>query len=277
MNEQKIMLEKALLMNSIESIRKFLTIKRKLNCENINKSENSVISLILNRFNEIETIEFCEQLILNIPVNKRMIVLEALLSTFESYTPYHLVKARDDLKQLKLINSQIEKSATNLSVLLKQRSNICKTSKIKTDCYCCTKDIINAANNNGKSNKPTNNEYLIKSEELEYDQLPDIAEVISCISDDASKAKVVPKDLSTKMGIKSKRPSISDSIRSFYATIQKEEIDSPRIFEDTCKISNKSMASIFNIGLNLSEDDIIGEEQFKTAKYRVKQELKNYR
>jgi len=256
-----------------ESIRLSLSYRKADNLDrNIWPSENLVIDKLLCRFDEIEF--FCQQLNEKFNFMERYSVLDCLLGILAITKPCDLQKSREDKRSLQELNKKIAKQAFELAELIEKRSELNNCTQMSSNTYYSISDVINDA---------AQENYLFQSHPKEkFNQLfyqydlkywPNIAQVVDTIGIDADCADIEASDSITEAGTKSKRSSVVDTIRAFFMALNNYENRHPNLSENVLNMSNHGLTSIFNVGLALEADEIISDDQFKTAKYRIKKEM----
>ena len=258
---------------STESIRQSLFNRKADNLDNkIWPSENLVIDKLLSRFDEIEC--FCLQLNEKFNFMERYSILDCLLGILAITKPSDLQKSREDKKSLQELNRKIAKQAFDLAELIEKRSELDNSTQMRSNTYYSISDVINdAAQDNYlfQSNPKKQFNQLFYQYDLKY--WPNIAQVIDAIGIDADCADIEASDSITEAGTKSTRSSVVDTIRAFFTALKNYENRHHNLSLKVMNMSNQCFTSVFNIGLALGPDEIISDDQFKTAKHRIKKEM----
>lgn len=259
--------------NTIQSISTSLAYRKADNVEsNILPSENIIIDRLIGRFDEMEL--FCKQLNEKFNFMERYSILDCFLGILVLTKPSDLNKSREDKKLLEELNRKIAKQAFQLAELIEKRSELHNTTQMSSDTYYSISDVVNdAAQDNYyyQSYPKTKFNQLFYQFDLKY--WPNIAQIVDAIGIDADCAKVEASDSITKAGTKSKRPSVIDSVRAFFMALLNYENRHPGITKKVLNLSNSALTSVFNIGLALDPNEIVSDDQFKTAKSRIKKEM----
>jgi len=259
--------------NSIESIGASLSYRKADNItKNIWPSENIIIDRLLARFDEMEV--FCQQLNEKFDFMERYSILDCFLGILTITKPSDLSKSREDKKLLEELNQKIAKQAFHLAELIEKRSELHNNTQMSSDTYYSISDVVNdAAQDNHYFQSYSKNKFNQLFYEFGLKYWPNIAQIIDAIGIDAECAKVEAGDSITKAGTKSKRPSVIDTVRAFFMALLNYENRHPNITNKVLNLSNSALTSAINIGLALEPNEIISDDQFKTAKSRIKKEM----
>lgn len=194
-----------------------------------------------------------------------------LLSAQALWNPEKIAKAREDRDVLKEVNAKIEKQARVLADLLQRRTELNNTSGFSSETLYHIVDVIDRANEgNGHYatflRKPLQG--LCGQYDLKY--WPELFRCLHVIADDAANAIVEATDPMTDAATASRRPSTSDSVMLFLAYIDecRGNYDGglPRDFH----LSDKNMATVMNILLDLPRDKILTAEYIKGRRQKAR-------
>lgn len=194
-----------------------------------------------------------------------------LLSAKALWSPDKIAKAREDRDVLKEINVKIENQARALAYLLQRRTDLHNTSGFSSETLYHIVDVIDRANE-GNGHYATFLRKPLQELSGQYDlkYWPELFRCLHAIADDAASAIVEATDPMTDAATASRRPSTSDSVMLFLAYIEDCRGDYAGGIPRDFHLSDKNMATVMNVLLDLPDDKILTAEYIKGRRQRAR-------
>lgn len=198
--------------------------------------------------------------------------LGMLLTAQTFWNPERIAEARVARDALKEINGKIEQHARALAELLERRTQLHNTSGFSSDTLYHICDVIDAAgqgNGHYRSFLRAPLQRLQGQFDLKY--WPELSDCLLVIAEDAADADVEATDPLTEAATTSSRPSPSDSVRMLLACIEDCRGDYDGWLPRDFRVSDKHMATIMNVLLDLPSEKLLSAEYIKNLRKKVRE------
>lgn len=197
--------------------------------------------------------------------------LGMLLSFQAIWSPDKIALARSEREALEEANRKIEKKARSLAELLEQRSELNNTSGFSSGTIYHICDVIEQASvSNGLYQFHLRKELDRLSGQYDLKYWPALSKCLTALADDAAKAKSEATDPLTEAATTSKRSSTSDSVMGFLAYIEDCRGDYEGGLQRDFQVSDKTMATLMNVLLDLPADKLLTAEYVKGRRQRAR-------
>ncbi|EPK7152036.1 hypothetical protein L4V46_000842, partial [Pseudomonas aeruginosa] len=103
---------------------------------------------------------------------------------------------------------------------------------------------------------------------------PTIGKVVEQIGIDAAKAITVARDSSISAATEARRPGLADFLKAFEAGLERNRVGNNGLIPDEFSLTDSSMASLVNCGLELEVEDMVGAEFVKRFRQRERERAK---
>lgn len=192
-----------------------------------------------------------------------------LLGASLHWNPAKMAKARQDRDALEAVNQRIAIVAAELADLLEKRRHLENTSGFISETNDHIVDVIDqAAAENGRYQS-----YLaapLRSLACQYNcrYWPRLDEILWTLSEQAAQAPIVATDSMTDAGTKGKRASKKDFFRAVFSELEMATAEYGGLLPRGFRLKDATMASLGNCLLDLSGDEVVGEDYVKTVRTR---------
>lgn len=186
-----------------------------------------------------------------------------------SWNPGKTKKAREDRDKLTGLNVRIAKVSELLSELLSQRTQVKEVSSFNSDTYYHIMDVVeDASEDNGlfRSHLKKKLDSLTYQYDLKY--WPSISKVAAQIGIDAANAVTVADDSAANAATEARRPGLADFLKAFEAELDRNRVENIGFIPDDFSLSDSSMASLVNCGLELGVEELIESTFVKRYRQR---------
>lgn len=200
------------------------------------------------------------------------IFLGCLLSAGAFWSPNKLAEYRADRNSLIELNRDIAKHARALSDLLSRRDDLHNCSPFRSGThYDIVAVIDHACAHNGRYGSCLKEPLAQLNARFDMKYWPLLSDCVRVIADDAEGARISASDPLTEAAVKSSRPSKSDFVRALRASIDENRGDWVGAIPRTFVLSNETMATLVNVLLDLSPDEMVDAIYVKNLHYRDKE------
>lgn len=199
------------------------------------------------------------------------IFMGMLLSLQAFWSRQDIAKARRERGTLQNVNERIEELAFDLAELLEQRNQLHNTSGFASSTLYHIVDVIDRANQgNGFYSSHLRNKLLPLANQYDLKYWPEVADCLRVLAQDAASAEIEATDPLTEAATMSSRPSTSDSVWAFLAFIEESKGDFEGRLPVDFKLTDKTMADLLNVVLDLSPETLLTSERIKGIRHRPK-------
>ncbi len=197
--------------------------------------------------------------------------LGMLLSLQAFWSPEKIAEARADREALAEINQKIERHARVLADLMEERARLHNTSGFSSRTLYHIRDVIDVASqDNGHYRTFLCGPLRHMAEQYSLKYWPKLDQVMLAIANDAEHAKLEATDPLTEAATLSNRPSTSDSVMAFLAFIEESRGGHDGTLPQDFQLSDRSMASLLNVVLDLPADKLLAAEYIKGRRQRAR-------
>lgn len=238
----------------------------------ISPSENAVAERLLSRGDELADVydELHEKLLRR--PHALWQFMGMLLSAQAIWSPERIAEARSARDALKEINGKIEQHARALAELLKRRTQLHNTSGFSSDTLYHICDVIDAAGQGNGHYRSFLREPLQRLQgQFDLKYWPELSACLLVVAEDAADADVEATDPLTEAATTSSRPSTSDSVRMFLAYIEDCRGDYDGGLPRDFRVSDKSMATMMNVLLELPPERLLAAEYIKNLRQKLRE------
>lgn len=186
-----------------------------------------------------------------------------------SWNPGKIKEAREDRDKLTELNVRIARVSELLSELLSQRTQVKEMSSFSSDTYYHIMDVVeDASEDNGlfRSHLKKKLDGLTCQYDLKY--WPSISKVVAQIGINAANAVTVADDSAANAATEARRPGLADFLKAFEAELDRNRVENIGFIPDDFSLTDSSMASLVNCGLELRVEDLIDASFVKRYRQR---------
>ncbi|HCL3451294.1 TPA: hypothetical protein N2A62_006140, partial [Pseudomonas aeruginosa] len=233
------------------------------------RSTNRFIETLLGRTHELAGayIELGEGLAAEPRVLKSF--FEIYTAAIQSWSPQKIKQAREDRDELTELNMRIAKASETLSELLSRRTEVKERSGFTCDTYYHIMDVVEGASEgNGLFGSCLKEKLAGLTYQYDLKYWPTIGKVVEQIGIDAAKAITVARDSSISAATEARRPGLADFLKAFEAGLERNRVGNNGLIPDEFSLTDSSMASLVNCGLELEVEDMVGAEFVKRFRQR---------
>lgn len=199
------------------------------------------------------------------------IFMGMLLSLQAFWSREDIAEARRDRSALQEVNESIEQLASELAELLQRRTHLHNTSGFTSSTLYHVVDVIDRANQgNGFYSSHLRNKLLPLANQYDLKYWPGLAACLRVLAQDAAAAELEATDPLTEAATMSSRPSTSDSVWAFLAFIEDSKGDFEGRLPVDFKLTDKTMADLLNVVLDLSPENLLTSERIKGVRHRAR-------
>jgi hypothetical protein len=232
-------------------------------------SHNRVIARLLGRSSEMSL--FYNELYSHFCNNQHAIkeLLLAVVGTTAEWERGEIRNARDKKSELHRLNREIALVAANLADLLEKREDLSEGSGFDHGAFTCIVDVIDSASkDNGHFTSFVKERLDALASQYDPRYWPSVAEVVLEMSLNATEAKVVTYCPIKQAATTSTKRSKSDFLHALFADIDRRMKKSGGIIPNDFRVSDASMAMVFNFSLDVSSNEYVGSEYIKRYRQR---------
>ena len=236
------------------------------------RSINRIIEGLLGRSTELTDV-YVE---LHVALAQQPQALKSFFDVFTtavySWSPGKIKEAREDRDKLTELNVRIEKVSELLSKLLSQRTQVKEMSSFSSDTYYHIMDVVeDASEDNGlfRSHLKKKLDGLTYQYDLKY--WPSISKVVAQIGINAASAVTVADDSAANAATEARRPGLADFLKAFEAELDRNRVENIGFIPDDFSLTDSSMASLVNCGLELRVEDLIDASFVKRYRQRERE------
>lgn len=202
--------------------------------------------------------------------------LGLVLNTAAFWSPDQAKEARAARNDLADVNRQIAKTATELALLLEQRSNLHDMSGFSSDTHFHVCDVIDAASqHNYLFQSYVQKELAILRCQFNLNYWPSLDAFVQELALDAKNSVMNATDPLTAAATAAARPSRADFFKALFAAIEESRAENSGQLPIGFKLTDRTLASLANCALDLGPDDLVDEEYVKHLRQRER-ERKHY-
>lgn len=200
---------------------------------------------------------------------------EIYTAAIQSLSPQKIKQAREDRDELTELNMRIAKASEALSELLSRRTEVKERSGFTCDTYYHIMDVVEGASEgNGLFGSHLKEKLGGLSYQYDLKYWPAIKKVVEQIGIDAAKAVTVARDSSALAATEARRPGMADFLKAFEAGLERNRVGNNGFIPDEFSLTDSSMASLVNCGLELEVNDIVGAEFVERFRQRERERAK---
>lgn len=196
--------------------------------------------------------------------------LDLLLRTRAHWGPEKIAQARSDRVQLVGVNQRIEKLAREVADLMDLRERLHNTSGFTSSTFYHIHDVIEAANQGNGLYRWHLREALADLRKFDMKYWPSLGDCLRAIADDAAASAPDATDPLIDAATTSSRASHSDFLMALFTHIEECRGTSPGSIPRSFKLSDAAMASLVNVLLDLSPDQLVDAIYVKGRRHRAK-------
>lgn len=233
------------------------------------RSINRLIEGLLGRTNELADV-YVE---LHGALAEEPLALKSFFDVFTmsvySWNPEKIKEAREERDELTELNVRIAKVSEQLSDLLTRRSEVREMSSFSDGTYYHIMDAMkDASQDNGlfRSHVEKKLDSLTYQYDLKY--WPSMSKVLRAIGADAANAVTVANDSAANAATEARRPGLADFLKAFEAALDNNRKSNVGFIPDSFSLTDSSMASLINCGLELDADRLIDASFVKRFRQR---------
>lgn len=197
------------------------------------------------------------------------VFLDLVLSTAAFWNPEKMQEARAARSDLASVNQQIAGKASELAMLLEQRSDLHDTSGFSSDTHYHVCNVIEAASQHNYLYKSYIQEKLgsLRGQfDLKY--WPSLGDFLQELASDAEKAVTEATNPLTAAATEATRPSKADFFKALFAAIKENSAKSYGQLPRGFKLTDRTLASLANCALDLGPDDLVDDAYMKRLRQR---------
>ena len=198
------------------------------------------------------------------------VLLEQIIHAGSFGTDERFAQLRADHQELTKLNDSISTMSMQLADMLERRAELCENGHLQCDRM---RKLIEFIDDAGEGNGYY--QFHLKSElqrlnsfELKY--WPDITGIIRSLG--MEEVEVTFADEATEAIINAHRPSMTDFFRKLFDNINEQKTDYSYSLPRTFKLSDATLATIFNITRDLPPDELIDAAYVKRTRHRLKEQ-----
>ncbi|MEO8644679.1 hypothetical protein [Pseudomonas sp.] len=245
----------------------------KYNLENeIWPSDNRLIEGLLDRTSELADVYVELYGLLAEDPRALKSFFDVFATAVYSWSPEKIKEARQDREELTDLNVRIAKLSELLSDLLSRRTEVKEISSFTSDTYYHIMDVVeDASEGNGlfSSHLKDKLDKLTYQYDLKY--WPSISKVVTLIGINAANAVTVADDSAASAATEARRPGLADFLKAFEAELDMNRVKNIGFIPDDFSLTDSSMASLVNCGLELEADDLIDASFVKRYRQRERE------
>jgi hypothetical protein len=235
----------------------------------------SIIHSMLKR--RIELIEVYEELYATLAQKPRGLYMfwDVFVHTADGWNLEKNREARKAREELIGVNARISELADQLAALLDRRDELHNYSGFGSDTQHHILDIVHEASEHNYLY-----ESYVKKEldrihyQYDFKYWPPLSDVIRVIGSDAEIAEVTANNPATEAATASRKTGRSDFIKAFLARIDDNRVRECGFIPNSFALSDGSLASLVNCGLNLAVDELVDADFIKRFRQRQRQAKK---
>lgn len=235
----------------------------------------SIIHSMLKR--RIELIEVYEEVYATLAQKPRGLYMfwDVFVHTADGWNLEKNRAARKAREELIGVNARISELADQLAALLDRRDELHNYSGFGSDTQHHILDIVHEASEHNYLY-----ESYVKKEldrihyQYDFKYWPPLSDVIRVIGSDAEIAEVTANNPATEAATASRKTGRSDFIKAFLARIDDNRVRECGFIPNSFALSDGSLASLVNCGLNLAVDELVDADFIKRFRQRQRQAKK---
>lgn len=200
---------------------------------------------------------------------------DVFLHAADGWNPEKNRAARQAREELVGVNRRISEIADQLVALLDRRDTIHNYTGFRSNTHYHILDIMHEASEHNYQYESYVKDDLVRLQ-YQYDlkYWPALSEVVQAISDDAQRAEITASDRATAAATESRKSGLSDFVRAFLARLDDSRVRRGGFIPDGFVLSDSSMASLVNCGLDLAFDELVDADFIKRFRQRERQAKK---
>lgn len=200
------------------------------------------------------------------------VFFDLLQSTAAFWSPNANQEARRGKAKLIAVNREIVEVATELAVLLNERTELKNHSGFSCDTLYHPVDAIHAAAKRNYSYENWVKEKLeVIAGQFDLKYWPLLSELVQAIADDAAQAAPLPHDLVTAAGTEGVRAGLADSFRAFFVALEESSARHYGFLPSAFEITDRSVAILMSCALGLDPDKVVDSAYVKRLRQRLRE------
>ena len=239
--------------------------------ENIWASVNQIIGRLLDRPNEMRPVY--EEVVSKLSERQQRHLWDGLLSVAAFWNPEVSRELRDTKKKLQNINKEIARNARSLSLLIKEREDLCETSGITAyEDYHPAHWLHRAGDGNYLYESYVKGEMEKVHGKFDLKYWPESYEVVAAIADFAEENEVYENNAWTKELLSSPKHSMADHLRALLKAIEDNKRSGPPHYQlpSDFRLSDAVIATIINCSLGLAPEEMLTAEGIKRSRQNIR-------
>jgi hypothetical protein len=178
-------------------------------------------------------------------------------------------KARRDRAKLIEVNRRIDEIASQLAHLLTERTRLKNHSGFSCDTFYHPVDVIHkAAEGNYSYGQWVKGKLESLRCQFDLKYWPSLSELAVALAEDAAAAVPQPHDAVTDAGTEGLRPSLADSFKAFYVTLEESMARNHGFLPDTFELTDRSTAILVSCALGLDAEQTVDAGFVKRLRQR---------
>lgn len=194
---------------------------------------------------------------------------DAFLHTADGWSPEKIRQARKARKELAGVNARISNLADQLAALLDRRDHLHNHSGFRSGTEHHILDLMHEASEHNylyECHVKEKLDQLTHQYDLKY--WPSLSEVVQAIGTDAEMAEITANSDATAAATESRKSGLSDFVKAFLARLDDCRVSKYGFVPDDFALSDSSVASLMNCGLDLSVDELVDADFMKRFRQR---------
>lgn len=235
-------------------------------------AESGIAERLLSRGQELTPVY--EEILQKLPehgIEWKTLLGCCVLSTAAYWSPEKGREDRGSREQLKEANARIAELASELSDLLEERERLENGSPFTGSTHYHICEVIEEANaDNGRFRSYLKEPLSNLHHQFDLKYWPSLASVVAVIGRNAEAAEITATDPRTAVLCDSSRPSKADLIRAIQAGIKENQHAGMGGLPRSFKLTDSALATLGNVLLDLSPDELMTAEYVKNLRGRDK-------